>query len=426
MHQLNVLKFLISKRKGKVSAKYLLSLLISLLSLTAAPAQDIQIKSLEVYTSRERLVLPVIIKGEKLIIEFDVESDYEPLIKIIFRFCDYGWNPTLNTFLYNPNRNFLNLFDFVRLPVTVQDADFHYKGSFPDKDEFIEFPFSGKWRFYVTDLYDDSIVYAEGKFFVIKDEFDLHSVLKRDELEDKIYWPKELAKVFNITTEFYLPEEFFPNFVDRLEIIENKVMSDPIIVNRDDNTLERQFKWDANRRFIYIARDIQAGNEYRQADLRNVNYFMQKDVKAQRDGLEYSRFFLNAAEDLNGNKIFTNHFDPYATYMNVTFSIRPPESFYNDIFLVGAFNDWEVSPEYKLESSGGIHSITIPLKRGIYDYQYVAADEVNGEVINTDWLIMEGNTWANKKEYNIFLYYTETELGGYERIIGYNKLPREQ
>lgn len=388
-------------------------------------AQDVQIKSLEVYTSAERLALPVLTNDEKLIVEFDVKSNFEPALKIVFRFCDYGWTPTQNTFLYNPNSDFLTLFEFNHLPVTVQEANYHFKGSFPDRDNFIEFPFSGKWRFYITDVIDNSLVYAEGKFYVVKDQFDLQSKLKRDELEDKTYWPKELAKVFNITTDFYLPQEFFPGFVDRLEIIQDRLLSKPVIIERNDNTLGRQFKWNANREFTYISRDIPAGNEYRQVDIRNTNYFISKDVKAQRDGVEYSRFFQNAHADLNGNKIYTDPFDPYATYLNVTFSIRPPDNVYGDIYLVGAFNNWEVLKDYKLKASDGIHSITIPLKRGIYDYQYVVADNINGEIRNTDWLILEGNTWSVNKDYNIFLYYDETDLGGYERIIGYSKLPKE-
>ena len=139
-----------------------------------------------------------------------------------------------------------------------------------------------------------------------------------------------------------------------------------------------------------------------------------------------SRFFLNAGNDLNGNKIYIDFKDPYATYLILTFSIRPPEDVKGDIFLVGAFNNFRILPEYKLYNNDGIFSITIPLKRGIYDYQYVVADENNGEIINADWLILEGNTWNNKKVYDIFLYYDEPNFGGYERIIGYTRLPRDE
>jgi len=405
--------------------KYFLTLLL-LTGYNCVYSQDIQIKSLLTYTTDDLLALPVLTGENKFVVEFDIISDFEPTLSILFRFCDEEWMPTKNNFLLNQNRNSKQLFSFESLPVTVEDADYHFKGSFPDRDGFIEFPFSGKWRFYITDWQDTSLVYAEGRFFVVNNEVILGSTLKRDELEDKNYWPIELAKVFNITINFILPDDFFPSYVDRLEIIQNRNVYEPIVIERNANTLERQFKWDANRKFTYITRDIPAGNEYRQVDIRNFNFFSEKDVKAQRDGLEFSRFFLNVPPDLNGNKIYMDHKDPYTTYLNVTFSIRPPDDVYGDIFLVGAFNNWHLSPEYKLQSEAGIHSITIPLKRGIYDYQYVVGDDIDGDVVNTDWLVLEGNTWNNKKVYDIFLYYDEPSLGGYERIIGYLKLPGKQ
>ena len=146
-------------------------------------------------------------------------------------------------------------------------------------------------------------------------------------------------------------------------------------------------------------------------------------MNAQLDGLEYSRFFLNTYnQDLNGGKIYMNYKDQYATYHNVTFSIRPPDEVKSDIFLVGAFNDWKLSTDYKMNESGGVYSITIPLKRGIYDYQYVVADISDGQIVNPDWLVLEGNTWLNTKEFDVFLYYNEQDKGGYERIIGYKRV----
>jgi len=194
------------------------------------------------------------------------------------------------------------------------------------------------------------------------------------------------------------------------------------VITRKDNSLRRYFKWDANRHFIYTARDIPAGNEFRQVDLRDHNIFNSKNVDAQIDGLESSRFFLNpTGNDLNGGKIYSDYKDAFSTYLNVTFSIRPPDDVYGEVFLVGAFNNWELSMDYKMQNDGGVYSITIPLKRGIYDYQYVVADVINNKIENADWLVLEGNTWVNTKEFDIFLYYNEQDLGGYERIIGYKR-----
>lgn len=382
------------------------------------------VKSLNVYTSDDKIALPVLTGSNKLVIEFDVQGEYIPNMNVVFRFCDKGWTPTKNIFLLNTAYSTAYFLDFDELPVTViDDARYHNKSTYPDDRGQVRFPFSGKWRFYLTDIQDSSIVYATGKFFVVEDLVDMEILLKRDELADKNYWPVELAKRFSLSSDFYLPEQFYPAFVDKIEIIDDQRIYYPIIVDRNTNTLFRFYKWDANRHFTFTARDIPAGNEFRQVDIRNPNLYLGRDVDAKLDGIEYSRFFLNyETNDLNGGKIYENYRDAYSTYHNVTFSIRPPDDVYGDIFLVGAFNDWLLSPDYQMYNSNGVFSITTYFKRGVYDYQYVVGEIEDGDVVNADWLILEGNTWTNKKEFDVFLYYNEQDKGGYERIIGYKRV----
>ena len=404
--------------------KRIACILFALFFYSNSLPQDFIIKSLNVYTAENPTSLPVLDGSNKLIIEFDVQGDYYPNMNIVFRFCDKGWTPTKNVFLLNSQYSTYYFLDFEELPLTViNDARYHHKSSFPDDRDQVEFPFNGKWRFYVTDTQDSSIVYGTGKFFVVHNDVELAVRVKRDELEDQSYWPVELAKAINVTTDFYLPDDFHPAFVDKIEIVDNQRTHYPVTIDRKSNTLFRFYKWDANRSFTFTARDIPAGNEFRQVDIRDNNLFVGKDVRAQLDGLEYSRFFLNPLnKDLNGGKIYSNYRDEYSSYLNVTFSIRPPEENFRNILLVGAFNNWELSPGYKMIESAGVYSITIPLKRGIYDYQYVAADIDYGEILDPDWLILEGNTWVNTKEFDVFLYYNEQDKGGYERIIGYKRV----
>jgi len=389
----------------------------------AQSVNDFEVKSLNVYTTGSKTSLPVVTAGSRLVIEFDVQADYIPNMNVVFRFCDKGWTPTKNIFLLNNLNSTAYFLNFEYLPSTVEDAGYYFIGEYPNNKDDVRFPFPGKWRFYLTDTQDTSIVYATGKFLYVKQEVPLSIKVKQDELEDKNYWPVELAKAINVTTNFNLPQQFHPSFVNKIEIIENRRIYNPIVVDRLSNTLSRKFEWDANRKFTFIARDIQAGNEFRQVDIRNHNLFSAKDVKAQVDGLEFSRFFIPpATKDLNGGMLFADFKDTYSTYLNVTFSIRPPDDVYGEIFLVGAFNNWKLSPDYKMKKAAGKNSITIPLKRGIYDYQYVAADVINGDIVNDDWLVLEGNTWVNKKEFDVFLYYSDPDLGGYERIIGYKRI----
>lgn len=399
----------------------ILVLFTAIFSAALNAQQEISIKSLIAYPGDDVTSLPVL-TGDKLTIEFDLQAEHVPQLSIVFRFCDKNWNPDGNLFLANHGHNTYPNPDYSVLPVTVKAARYHFKQSFPDKRGIITFPFSGKWRFYITDTYDTSRVYASGKFISIKSELPLRVTLTKEKLEDQTYFPTQLAYIFNITTEFDLPEKLYPSFVDHLEIIENHKTDYPYIVDRTFNTNKRQFYWNGDRKFTFTIRDIRPGNEYRQTDIRDYNKFTGKTVSAQFDGIEYSRFFKQGSPDLNGGEILLDYNNQYATYLNVDFSMRPPDNMYGDIFLVGAFNNWEVLPEYKMNEQGGLYSLTIPLKRGIYDYQYVTG-EISGNTVNDiDWYTLEGNNWDTVNFYYVFLYYKDQDLGGYDHIIGYVKI----
>ncbi len=401
-----------------------LSLLLTINVLTFP--DNIQIKSMQVYTGRDQLSFPVLdMKGngpDKLTIEFDIQSGFEPNFVIVFRFCDRNWRPYQNNFLSNQGKNIKYNLSYSILPNTVKEAHYHYRGTFPDSRGDVEFPFSGKWRFYVTDSQDTSLVYATGKFYVVYDTMNLGLTLKREQLENKVYFPSDLAKVFNVTALFNLPDDLFPSNVEQVEIIENHKIDYPIIVDRAFNTNRRQYYWDGNRKFTFTARDILPGNEYREVDTRNINKFTGRNVEAQIDGLEFSRFFKLGPPDLNGGELPMFFDNPNSTYLNVRFSVRPPNDVTDGVFLVGAFNNWKVAPGYEMREGGGVYSITLSLKRGIYDYQYVTGYVQDGTVDGQNWTVLEGNDWGTTNSYYVFVYYNDPNYGGYDKIIAYNKI----
>ena len=385
-----------------------------------------KIKNLRCYPYGDETALPVVAMGTEnitgLVIEFDLDSKFVPDLNIVFRFCDRNWKPMNNVFLSNYGQSIAYNIDFSNLPSSVQYAVYHYKGAFPDPKGYVSFPYSGKYMFFVTDALDTSMVFASGQFYVVFPEVELNTNLKKESLEDKTYYPLELGRVFNITSKFNLPDKLFPGFVTSMEIVENQKIYNPYIVDRSFNTNTRQFYWDGNRDFTFMIRDILPGNEYRQTDLRNTNKFPSQNVKAQFDGIEYPRFDIFGNRDLNGGEALTNFNNEYADYLNVAFSFRPADNFYGDIYLTGAFNNWQVLPAYKMLNDGGLYNKTIELKRGIFDYQYVTADLINGEIKNQDWIRLEGNFWETENVYHIFIFYQDPGFGGFDRIIAYQKL----
>lgn len=391
------------------------------------PAELKGILSHKAYTNRDETSLPVILYDEGgsdlLTIEFDVVADHAPSLSIVFRFCDRNWNPYGNLFLMNIGQDIARNLDFDVLPVTVTEARYHFRGSFPDEYGYVDFPFSGKWRYYITDSQDTSKVYASGKFYVVHPIMTAKSSIRHEFLEDKNYFPTDLARVFNLTTDFTLPDQLFPFNVQNVEIIENHKIDYPYVVERkEDITSTRYYTWDGNKKFSFSCKDLRPGNEYRQTDLRNANIFNAKNVNAQFDGIETSRFFKEGRRDLNGGSVFTPYKNENSIYMNVTFRLRPPESYSKKIFLVGAFSNWDVLPENEMSENDGLFTKTVMLKRGVYDYQYVLAYFDNGIVNDIDWYTLEGNTFTTSNVYHVFIYYADPDKGGYDRIIGYQKV----
>lgn len=408
-------------RRNKLKFLYFILLLI-LFFPALIYSQNVVIKSLKTYTTDNKISLPVLTGSEKLIIEFDVDAVYAPNLNIIFRFCDKDWNPTDNIFLLNQGKNIAYFLEYKNLPNTIDGANYFYRNAFPDREGYVNFPFSGKWRFYIVDPQDQSKIYSDGKFIVITDDLvELQPDIKNKEMDDKNYYPIDFGNVFWITVSFELAESLFPNLVSHVEIIQNHKTGYSYIIDRSFNNNMRIYNWDANSKFSFTARDVFPGNEYRQVDLRDINKFTSSEVLAQFEGIETTRYFRSGRKDLNGGFILSTYDDLFSTYMNVKFSIQPASVPGGDIYIVGAFNNWEISSKYKMTETAGIYSITIPLKRGIYDYQYVIAQESSSGIVNADWKQLEGNSWGTINEFTTLLYYKDPDFGGYDRIIGYSR-----
>lgn len=385
-------------------------------------AQNVQIKSLKAYTSNNNISFPVVTGNDRLIIEFDVDAVYPPELNIIFRFCDKDWKPTDNIFLLNRGKDVAFILNYKSLPNTVKDASFHFRNAFPDRDGYVDFPFSGKWKYFIVDARNHSKILAEGRFIVITEDIvELQPSVQNKEMDDKNYFPIDFGNVFWVSVSFELPDGLYPNFVSHVEIIQNQKADYPYIIDRTSSNNMRIYNWDANTKFSFMARDVFPGNEYRQVDLRDINKFGSPEVQAQFEGFETTRYFRSGRTDLDGGFILTKPDDPFSTYMDVKFSIRPASIPDGDIYLVGAFNNWMVSSAFKMKEAGGIYTTTLKLKRGIYDYQYVVASEKNNSIVNIDWLQLEGNNWGTSNEFTALLFYKDPNFGGYDRIIGYSR-----
>ena len=185
-------------------------------------AQDFEIKSLKTYRTGNETSFPVINYADenpsKITIEFDIDSDYQPFLSIVFKFCDKNWQPYDNIFLVNQGHNVERNLWFERLPNNINGARYHFKKTFPSQD--VWFPFSGKWMYFITDSQNENEIYASGKFLVVYPGLRLNAKLQRGSLEGvNASWQ---SRTYTLSASFVLPDSLFVQNVDEVEIIENQ------------------------------------------------------------------------------------------------------------------------------------------------------------------------------------------------------------
>ncbi len=398
-------------------------ILLLLLFSAAGFAQNFEIKSLQVYSKNNQISLPVIGENGPLTIEFDIFTEEIPNLAIKFLFCDREWVPYENTFINNSFRNIDYGLWFDQLPTTVKRADYHFKDTYPKPNE-VEFNFSGKWIFQIVDAQNEDDVFAEGYFYVVIPEVDVNVNIAKKNIRQAGYTNSAMDKVYEFTVDFSLHDNLFPENVLDVEVVQNHKMFYPYVLKRE-NTMFRYFEWNGSDNFLFGAQDIIPGNSYRQADLRDRNRFRPPETNAQIDRIETSNFYVHPRQDFYGGEKLLNFNDEDAQYMDVKFWLRE-DNYGKDVFLVGAFNDWFPSPEYQMQNDDGLYTISIELKRGIYDYQYISGYNDGGEITELDWYYFEGNDWERDNLFNVFVYYAAPEEGGYDKIIGFAKLTTKE
>lgn len=103
-------------------------------------------------------------------------------------------------------------------------------------------------------------------------------------------------------------------------------------------------------------------------------------------------------------------------YVDVHFSLDFPRLMNGDIYVNGDFTSNRYDERYKMafDPETSLYTLSLPLKQGSYNYQYVAVKE--GERKGTTTLI-EGDKYETQNEYDVSVYY-RSPIGRADRLIG--------
>lgn len=183
-------------------------------------------------------------------------------------------------------------------------------------------------------------------------------------------------------------------------------------------------------RFFEPNKLFKGSNEFRWFDLRSLNFpgrnvqYVDKTQKpfqvfiepdASRNGQPYAIF-----NDLNGNFQSANYDfqNPVsANYAYVHFTLRSPQPVDGQVYLSGAFTNWQLAPEYQMiyDAIKQQYHASVLLRQGYYDYQYV----VKSATVPYDYF--EGNHFETENAYEVFVYYRSFQPQA-DLLIGYVQL----
>ena len=400
--------------------------IILFLFFTAQLFAQVEIFGLRTYANDDEYRPPIIIKSEQVTIEFDVTTSLPPNLHIIFKHASKDWKIDENLFVnYEPKTRSETLF-FTAASNGVYHYTYRYKNSFPNDKNFVEFVYSGNYIFSIVNRDANDQVLAEGKFIVAEPRYPVTMKIENRYHPD---FSSPMNQMSFISVSVSLPSEYaaadensiyHPN-ATVVDIIKNWNIDRPSRIDVDAKNSETFVEDFLKPEKTFWKRDVSVGNEYRRLDLSSTSLYPNNALAVLRDQPDVSRFQWNSKPDANGASKLKAFTGSNADYLEVEMRLRLAKVPNQKIFIVGGFTEWKVLPEYELKSDSitGLFKIRHWVRRGVYDYQYVLGDvDGNGNVINQDWIALEGNDWRTINRYTALVYYHDQRFGGFDRVIG--------
>lgn len=124
--------------------------------------------------------------------------------------------------------------------------------------------------------------------------------------------------------------------------------------------------------------------------------------------------------DINGNFFIQNanssNSQIQADYSWVYFALNTPNMLDKNIYIVGMFNNYALTEEFKMEfnKNSGLYEKAILLKQGFTNYQYVVTDK-SGKIDYAN--AIDGNFFQTENNYTAIVYYKGNNER-YDRVIG--------
>lgn len=417
--------------------------LLGVFEIPAHPSQDEQagevvVRGFHLYGMDSERNFPVIVRDsvdsegkpvrsrQYLTVQFDVQADHPPDLRLRFIHCDRNWAPSRSVFLQDETHNTSFALDYRTAPNGVRWYQYRFVNRFPDPEGVVRFDYSGKWSVVLMDK-AETRVFADAKFLVADRIVAPRLSITNEYMAEA---PSPWNQVNQVAVSFRLPQEIDGYYYTTVDIFQNRRLSHPYRVDANDRDRYTKVEGYNTGTRTFTVMNIQPGNDYRTLDLSDATRYPNGTLVRKVEGADQMRVLWRTGPDRNGTADMNRFHGIQSDYLELLFRLDlTPTDYFSltrggrQIYVAGPFNQWNPAPEDQLQYDDSEHSYVVKklLRRGIYDYQYITGvpDPRTELVTDQDWIALEGNDWRTSNQYSAVIYFNDPRFGGFDRIVGF-------
>lgn len=362
----------------------------------------------------------------RLVFKFD---DISPAVKDYYYtviHCDADWNESfiaqeeyIDGFVENPvddyAMSFNTSFEYVNYQIKIPNEDLKLK-------------FSGNYALVVYEDSDKENRVLTQRFHIYEKSASIAGTVRRA-TQDAFKGSRQ-----EVDFKVYHPNIPILNPRDEVKVV---IMQN----NRWDNAIrnlkplyirENMLDYDYNRENVF-----QAGNEFRYFDNRTnrmngENVFatdfhrpyyhktlVTDEVRANKKFFSYQE--MNGKFSIESQDMEVRDSDTECDYTFVHFTLHLEAPLLGgSVNVFGAMSNWNAnkSNEMTYNFDTGSYELSMLLKQGYYNYQYVYVPQGATAADHTN---IEGSFWETDNDYQIYVYYRDL-AGRFDRLVGYTQL----
>lgn len=369
------------------------------------------------FVQNGNIMIPMFRLGDTFQLEFDDlygnEADYYYTITQY----NYDWTPTqLGKSEYLQGMDNQRIMNYQNSFNTLQIYS-HYSQVFPNK--YNRILLTGNYMLKIFNS-DQELVFSR-KFIIYDEQVSVPLQIKRSRDLSTIYGMQ------NLDFSIKMGDNVFQNPIQNIKValFQNGRLDNAIYNIKPQYTIGSDLIYKYNKETQFWA-----GNEYLYFENKNIRTVSNNVSHVSAGEIYNTHLYMNTSRknapytyfpDINGrflpNKTNATNNDLEADYSWVYFTLNT-NTFMdkNDVYVVGMFNNYLLSPENKMEYNAekGLFEKAILIKQGFTNYQYVIADK-NGKIDQEN--AVDGNFYQTENNYFILVYYRGNN-DRYDRVIG--------